>query len=217
MPSRKLAAAYVRARIAGASLLLALFFAEVSVAGCPSFDASQWKDQRVIDDVKVSTYGSPIPNVRSELTIAAAARDVLRATTDYDRLAGVLPRLEESEVESDDGRVMQVRQRLSMPAFISDRSFRIRVERHRESSHRYIVAFCLVDATEQISDGEFVVPAEFYGRWTITAQEAETSLVVHEVRMDPGGKIPKWLVGASIADDVPALMHAIARHIETFR
>jgi hypothetical protein len=203
------------------SRLLALLSLAALVAGRPALPAEVAADgwQRIgeTDGIAIERQpvtGSPVPRLRVRGIIPAAPARVYAVVSDYDHFAEFVPDLALSHTLNHAGNVRWVRQRVALPGPLSPRDYVIRVtdDLHAASQGRYRVSWRLDREATRGVDGVGVVPERFVGRWHLRPGPAPgTTEAVYTVLFDPGGLVPRWLVGFGSRHILPGVFAAVRR------
>lgn len=207
---------------------LAMIVATVLAAATASTGAAQpdfvwrpeeekgWVAVRKIDDVVIyrrRVEGSRFPALLAHAHFDAPARAVFDVISDYDRFGEFIPSVVESRILRRQGACLWVYQRLRLSAWAAERAYVIRV-----SDDLRRIADGLIDVSwrldEQASaslprDGA-VRPRRFSGSWHLVgrpgAASTEASYTIH---VDPGGRLPAWLLGRKGERYVLRVMKAV--------
>lgn len=193
---------------------LAMIVATVVAASTASAGAAQpdfawppeeekgWVAVRQIDDVVIyrrPVEGSKFPALLAHARFDAPARAVFDVISDYDRFREFIPSVVESRILRRRGACLWVYQRLRFSAWTAERAYVIRVsdDLRRIAEGLIDVSWRLdQEASASLPRDRAVRPRRFSGSWHLVgrpgAASTEASYAIH---VDPGGRLPAWLLG----------------------
>jgi hypothetical protein len=162
--------------------------------------------------------GRDVKEVAARGTIGARPHVVRAVIADQEHYPAFMPYVKESRVLGKDAEGAALNyQRLSFGVpFVDDRHYVIRVAelRHRESDGRASYAFVwrLVDGLPERVRPAAVRVSVNSGYWALrpVPGSPDATDVRYCVFTDPGGALPKWIVGMANTEAIPKLFAAVA-------
>jgi hypothetical protein len=171
-------------------------------------------------DVAVSVTavaGTDVKELRATGTVAASPEVVRAVIVDVERYASFMPYVAESRIVAGGtgGDVLNY-QRLSFGIpFVSDRHYVIRLTERRYvgggDRAAYRIAWRLERSVPLPSVPSVIAVEQNDGYWDLkpASPAAEATVVAYCVFTDPGGSLPKWIVGQANRDAIPRLFDAV--------
>jgi ribosome-associated toxin RatA of RatAB toxin-antitoxin module len=201
-----------------AFLLAALWLATGAVAGA---DCLSWRMVRETAEGPLfhrCRPGSVLDEVMIETRLPAAPERLYRLVTDYDAFAGLIPDVAESRVLETAGRVQWVYHRLHFPGPVADRAYILQSSATATDTPpgAWRVEWALSERVfPQVDPGAGVRPDSLSGFWEIEAGAVPNAcLARYAVHVEPGGRLPDWLVMRMTDRYVQRVVAAIRRHLE---
>ena len=202
------------------SFLLALFTIN-SVADGNSlspFVAQGWQWLRqngTVDLYRKPVPSSPFPAFLAHTQLAAPARRIYQAVSDYGNFVNFIPSVAESRLLEQQGADARVYQRLAMPMLFRDRHYVIQTGSDLSRAGKGIIhIYWSLDRpyTQALDPAKAVTPDAFEGYWHLTElSDGSGTDAVYSIHVVPGGRIPAWLFSRAAERYVIDVIEAVRR------
>lgn len=161
--------------------------------------------------------GTPVKELKAVGTIAAPLHVVRAIVLAVDRYAAFIPYVSDSRIvgRAEGGDVLNY-QRLSFGIpFVSDRHYVIRITEQgyvtAEGRPAYRIAWRLEDGVPVPPETAAIAVELNRGYWDLRPDgpTGAATAIEYCVFTDPGGSLPKWIVGQANRDAIPKLFEAV--------
>lgn len=189
--------------------VLALGVGPAAVAAPPEDEG--WTFVHELDDglriFRRSRPGEPagIPEVRIRVRVPLSVGALRAVLTDYAHVEDFIPHVKSSSVVQAGPDWALVRQRLAFPPVLAMREYMIRLEIGGDGGG-WEVRWEQVPLPAPPDDA--VEPRALWGSWRLEPRGKGTE-VVYTVFMDPGGRVPEWLVRIGMDGYLPRVVRAV--------
>jgi ribosome-associated toxin RatA of RatAB toxin-antitoxin module len=183
------------------------------LASAPCRAETPWVSAGVHDGIALERPADgDLPEIGARLRIDRPVACVLAVVTDYDRFTEFVPYTAESRVIGVEGGRLRVYQRLALPAPIADRAYVL----ESTVTHAARVDFGLAADQDAARASGAITPRVFRGHWELTTAEGGRATAArYAIALDPGGRLPRWLVRLSLERFVPAIVSAVRSRAES--
>ena len=157
--------------------------------------------------------GSKFPALMAHTHFAAPLSAVFAVISDYDHFRDFIPSVVDSRILRRQGRCTWVYQRLHFSIFTVQRAYVLRIidDLGRLADGVIHVSWRLDDeaSAKQVRD-HAVRPRRFNGSWHLVSRPGSgTTEATYTVDVDPGGRIPAWLMGSKGDRHILRVMRAV--------
>lgn len=207
-----------RSAIARILLLAVLWYA---TGGCAAPDCRSWQALRETAEGTLfhrCRPDSPLDEVMIETRFRAAPGRLFALVNDYDAFVGLIPDVAESRVLAVEGASRWVYHRLHLPGPVADRVYVMRSTQRVDGvpADAWRVEWTLSDRPfPEVDLAAGVRPDSLSGFWEITAgDDPDSTKARYAVHVDPGGRLPAWLVRRLTDGYVQRVVAAIRGRLE---
>ena len=175
--------------------------------------AGEW--QKLFDKLGVIVerrvvVGSSIPEYRATTTSALEPSAIFETLWRHREYPAFIPHLKRLDVLSDTGDERIAYEQVAVP-LARDRDYTVRIQRRVDAgAQRYQITFTSANEAGPPPDGHHVRVKTIHGSWTIEpGSEGKGSIVRYDVRSEPGGSIPTWVVNRAQREAIVDLVRAV--------
>ncbi|KFI22127.1 SRPBCC family protein [Nitrosococcus oceani] len=182
-----------------------------------------WIATETVDGIRLYRHeidGSAIPALRAETLFQATPQQIYEIISDYDHFTAFVPQVEKSRILKQAGNTLWVYQRLSFPPPFAARQYVLQSsdQLSRPEKLYFRVNWTLdQEQSRELLGTKDSIPTAFAGFWELRpGQKDHTTATTYAVYLDPGGKLPAWLVDRGTRRLLPALITAIRKKLQRF-
>lgn len=192
-----------------------LLVAAIGFCAVPAVSATAWERLWEKDGVLVehrTAAGARLSEIRATAQSPLPPVAVFETIWKYQEYPEFVPFLKRLTVLSETGDERVAYEQLAVP-LVKDRDYTIRLRRRVDgATHRYEVTIESANDAGPPPDGTHVRVTGIRGGWTVEpGPQGKGSLVRYEMKSDPGGLIPSWVVERTMPRAAADLMRAMLK------